>query len=236
MRRRIVSILGALAVLGAMPAHAPAQGSNVQILSNERTSTTVADYRSPAAIRSAPGAGRTLGHLKAQTSDKLPQVYLALKSVTQNGKQWIQIRVPGRPNGRKGWVPRSALGAFNVVSTQIVINRKTLRLTAYEDGAKIFQAPVGIGTAANPTPAGHFWIDEAFKVAGNAAYGPFALGTTAAAPNLSDWPGGGVVGIHGTNEPNLIPGRISHGCVRLRNADIIALVGLVPVGTPVLVK
>jgi len=31
-------------------------------------------------------------------------------------------------------------------------------------------------------------------------YGPVAFGTSAYA-RLSDWPGGGVVGIHGTNEP-----------------------------------
>ena len=50
---------------------------------------------------------------------------------------------------------------------------------------------------------------------------------------LSDWPGGGVVGVHGTNEPELIPGRPSHGCVRLRNDKILRLVALMPIGTPV---
>jgi lipoprotein-anchoring transpeptidase ErfK/SrfK len=41
-----------------------------------------------------------------------------------------------------------------------------------------------------------------------------------------------VVGLHGTNEPDLIPGRPSHGCIRLRNKDIIRLYRLVPRGTP----
>ncbi|MCW3047444.1 MAG: ErfK/YbiS/YcfS/YnhG family protein [Solirubrobacterales bacterium] len=40
---------------------------------------------------------------------------------------------------------------------------------------------------------------------------------------LTDWPGGGVVGIHGTNEPRLLPGHVSHGCIRMRNADIVRL-------------
>lgn len=48
--------------------------------------------------------------------------------------------------------------------------------------------------------------------------------------------GGGVVGIHGTNEPQLIPGDPSHGCVRVLNPDILKLAAIVHVGTPVLIK
>ena len=66
---------------------------------------------------------------------------------------------------------------------------------------------------------------------GSAAYGPLAFGT-AAYSRLSEWPGGGVVGLHGTNAPGLIPGRPSHGCIRVRNDKIVALDRLMPVGTP----
>jgi lipoprotein-anchoring transpeptidase ErfK/SrfK len=44
------------------------------------------------------------------------------------------------------------------------------------------------------------------------------------------------VGIHGTNEPNLIPGRPSHGCVRVKNGDILRLARLMKPGTPLLIK
>jgi len=50
---------------------------------------------------------------------------------------------------------------------------------------------------------------------------------------LTDWPGGGFIGIHGTDRPDLIPGRVSHGCVRMRNHDIRRLARLMPIGTPV---
>jgi len=49
-------------------------------------------------------------------------------------------------------------------------------------------------------------------------------------------PSGGVVGLHGTNEPERIPGRPSHGCVRLRNADVAWLATHVTVGTPVIIR
>ena len=71
---------------------------------------------------------------------------------------------------------------------------------------------------------------EKFRVTGAPVYGPFALGTSAYAPHLTDWPGGGVVGLHGTNEPGLIPGRPSHGCIRLRNEKITRLYRLAPAG------
>jgi lipoprotein-anchoring transpeptidase ErfK/SrfK len=68
-------------------------------------------------------------------------------------------------------------------------------------------------------------------VRGNTIYGPYAIGTSAYSA-LSDWPGGGVVGIHGTDQPWLIPGRPSHGCIRMRNGAITFLVYRLPLGTP----
>ena len=67
-------------------------------------------------------------------------------------------------------------------------------------------------------------------------YGPIAFGTNARSTFLTDWPGGGYIGIHGTNAPELLPGRVSHGCVRMRNEDILALSRLMPVGTPVTIR
>ena len=67
-------------------------------------------------------------------------------------------------------------------------------------------------------------------------YGPLAFGTSARSSVLTDWPGGGFIGIHGTDTPELLPGRVSHGCIRLRNEDILKLGRLMPVGTPVTIR
>jgi lipoprotein-anchoring transpeptidase ErfK/SrfK len=53
---------------------------------------------------------------------------------------------------------------------------------------------------------------------------------------LTDWPLGGYVGIHGTSEPQLLPGRVSHGCIRMRNDDIVRLARLMPIGTPLTIR
>jgi lipoprotein-anchoring transpeptidase ErfK/SrfK len=47
--------------------------------------------------------------------------------------------------------------------------------------------------------------------------------------------GGGEYAIHGTNQPSLIGGFVSHGCIRMYNADITDLFGRVSVGTTVVV-
>ena len=71
---------------------------------------------------------------------------------------------------------------------------------------------------------------------GRPTYGPRAFGLNARSATLTDWPGGGFIGIHGTNEPNILPGRVSHGCVRMRNGAILRLFRLVPLGTPVEIR
>ena len=67
-------------------------------------------------------------------------------------------------------------------------------------------------------------------------YGPVAFGTSARSAAVRDWPAGGFVGIHGTNRPDLIPGEISAGCIRMTNRDILRLARLMRVGTPVSVR
>jgi lipoprotein-anchoring transpeptidase ErfK/SrfK len=162
---------------------------------------------------------------------------MALSSAhTASGETWIKIELPGRPNGHTGWVPRGALGALHVVPGHLLVDRERLRATLYRDGRAVFSAPVGVGKASTITPPGNFYVMEKLRAINGPIYGPFALGTSAYAPTLSEWPGGGIVGIHGTDEPGLIPGRPSHGCIRMRNADITRLWAIVGVGTPIEIR
>jgi hypothetical protein len=172
--------------------------------------------------------------LRYATPDGFVQTYLLLRERCVDQRPWVLLRIPMRPNGHIGWVPRAALGAFDHVRTELVVNRAARQLTFYRDGKPIFRARVGVGKPSTPTPAGHFWITEAFQSL-DPFYGPYAFGTSDYSV-LSEWPNGGVVGLHGTNEPQLIPGDPSHGCIRLRNVDIIVLEHLVPIGTPLWVQ
>jgi len=151
-------------------------------------------------------------------------------------REWVRVDLAIRPNGRSGWVPRDALGETHVVDTRLLIDRRHLTATLSQGDHVLFRAGVGIGTSRDPTPPGTFTIRERLAGFNDPFYGPIAFGTTARSPVLTDWPGGGFIGIHGTDQPDLIPGRISHGCVRMRNADIRRLAILMPLGTPVTIR
>ena len=81
------------------------------------------------------------------------------------------------------------------------------------------------------TPLGLFYVMAKFRPS-EAVLGAFTFQTSGYS-KLSDWPGGGVVGVHGTNAPELIGRAVSHGCVRMRNADVEFLKSVVRVGTPI---
>ena len=195
---------------------------------SERRATVYADHSLYA---------RRAGRLRLRTEDGFPEVYLLLREYVDGKRRiWVKVRIPKRPNGRTGWVLRSALGPYRTNHHLLIVNRRMLTATLKKDGHTIWSARVGVGKAATRTPAGRFWVREKFRFRNAPAYGTRAIGTSAYAPTLSDWPGGGVIGIHGTNEPGLLPGRVSHGCIRVRNQAIARLYRLIPVGTPIWIR
>jgi lipoprotein-anchoring transpeptidase ErfK/SrfK len=156
--------------------------------------------------------------------------------VERGGSAWVRARLSALPDGTVGWLPRAALGGWSFVDTRVVIDRRALTLTLYRNGGRVFRAPVGIGAPGTPTPTGQFYVRDRLTRYASPQYGPIAFGTSARSATETDWPAGGFIGIHGTDQPALIPGRISHGCIRLRNAAILALARLMPVGTPVMIQ
>jgi hypothetical protein len=210
-------------------------GHRDHVLSNETTFTRWAYVGRIAWIYQAPRtSSRHAGQLTWYTPDGFSSIYLLLRlHADAHGQQWVKLRIPGRPNGRTGWVERSALGAFHLTDDLVVVNRERLRMYFYRGGRQIWSAPVGVGKAGTPTPTGHFWIDERFTITNpGSGYYPYAFGTTDYS-TLSDWPGGGVVGIHGPyyDSPG-IPGYISHGCIRLHVADDFWLASHLALGAP----
>jgi hypothetical protein len=207
-------------------------------LSDEQTFTRWAHPNRRAAIRRQPAWwARPVARLRLSTEDGFPEVYLVMRRrVNRYGNNWLQVRIPMRPNGRTGWVREEAFGPLNLVRTRLVVDRRVLRATLRRNGRRVWSSPVGVGAPGTPTPAGRFWIRERIRVPfGGDLYGPWAFGTSAYSA-LSEWPGGGVVGIHGTNQPWLIPGRPSHGCIRVPNRAVRRLARLMPIGTPVEIR
>ena len=202
-------------------------------LSNETTVTRWVNAVNLSVLRAQPfAAARQLTRLRAVGTSRAPAIYGVLHArVDRHRRVWLQVRVPGRPNGRLGWAPATSFGALHVTRLRLVVDRRTLRATLYRGGRRIWQTRVGVGKAGTPTPAGRFFVERGEPSVLGPVYGTHVFITTAYSGLLS-WPGGGAVGIHGTNQPQLVPGRPSHGCIRMRNAAVNRLARLMPVGTP----
>jgi hypothetical protein len=122
----------------------------------------------------------------------------------------------------------------------IAINRTKRILTLYNGKAVIRKYPIAIGKDSARTPQGKFYVylkrknpmwtggRHARPVAGGSPNNPLGKRWIGLSPGK-----GNLYGIHGNNSPYSIGGRVSKGCIRMINSDVIALYDMIPVGTPV---
>jgi L,D-transpeptidase catalytic domain len=194
--------------------------------------------RRPATARVAPRAGaRPIARLGTRAPEGTANTVQVIGGrLDSGGRTWVRARLPVLPNGTTGWLPRGAEGGYRVVLTHLVIDRSAPRATLLREGRTVFRARVGVGLPVWPTPQRRFYVRAKLVRYRSPFYGPLAFGTSARSSKLTDWPEGGFVGIHGTNRPDQLPGRVSHGCIRMRNTDIVRLGRLMPVGTPVTIR
>jgi len=187
------------------------------------------------AARTHPSArAKRITRLRPLTPERTQNLVQTLDGqINEKGEYWVRVRLPVLPNGTTGWVPRRTLGPYNKIWTHLVIDRTLFTATLYRRGVAIFRTRVGVGKSYWPTPAGEFYVRERITGFSELLYGPIAFGTNARSAVLTDWPGGGFIGIHGTNRPQILPGQVSHGCVRMPNPAIRRLDRLMPLGTPV---
>jgi lipoprotein-anchoring transpeptidase ErfK/SrfK len=238
----LFATLFALSTFGAAQASAAAEADAADetytetLLSNELDVSRWAFVTRKTVAYSEPQAqGRKVRKLTTRTPDKTNELVLTLVERAYNdGSIWVQVRLPMRGSGKTGWVRRGALSVYNVIHTRMVISRNTFTAKLYKNEKLVWKTRVGIGRKGTATPAGKFYIrDRLITSNPGGPYGPYAFGLSAYSKTLTDWPGGGIIGIHGTNEPGAIPGRISHGCIRVKNAKIRKLYKILPPGTPV---
>jgi hypothetical protein len=97
------------------------------------------------------------------------------------------------------------------------------RLVVWEQGRKIKTFAIAVGNPSTPTPVGEYKVVYKGENWG-ASFGPRWLGLDV------PW---GFYGIHGTNKPHSIGQHQSHGCIRMRNTDVIELFEMIPLGTKV---
>ena len=159
---------------------------------------------------------------------------LVEREVPVDPETWVEVLLPVRPNGTRGWVRRSEL-TLTRNPFRIDIDVGDHRLRVWRGDLLWLETTVAIGTGATPTPIGEFYVIELLQPPDpGGLYGPFAFGLSGFSETLQSFAGGdGAIGIHGTDEPEALGTDVSHGCVRVHNEVITDMAGVIPLGTPV---
>lgn len=162
--------------------------------------------------------------------DHRPTVVHIVATVKTSAGSWHRVSLAGRPNGRYGWVRARYLEDVKPIRRLVRIDLSSRTLQVVDLAARrrlLFQTRVAVGARGMETPTGYFYLAAGFRP--KSYLGPWAFETSAYS-KLSEWPGGGIIGIHGWNDPSVMGRAVSHGCVRLTNPAILELQSLVPLG------
>src|SRR5437763_5948809 len=152
MRRRWVSVLGAVLVLGWPAA---ATGGAV----GDRATLIAAARAQPIPVYGRPGRAQPVRVFRATTPLGAPRVFL----VRAWRGRWLRVLLPARPNGSSGWI---RLDSVSLEETDYLVTVDLGRhvLTLTQGGTVVLRVPVGVGTAATPTPTGEFYVTDLVAV------------------------------------------------------------------------
>ena len=219
-----------LVLLIAAPAvgAAPRVGTHVQELALLQQTHTV---------WSAPDKySKMLGVVRAQRplTDEQTALPVVGHAAGSDGVRWLQVLLPGRPNGHTGWIV--ARDTTHATTPWRILIRTAARLvTIYRGDVAVRTFPAVVGKPSTPTPHGTFFVEEAIQLRSGDVGAPFALALSARSTVFQEFDGGpGQVALHGlTNVGGVLGTAVSHGCVRLANDAMRWLVVRVGPGVPV---
>ena len=130
-----------------------------------------------------------------------------------------------------------------VIDTKLVVDLSDRKVRLYQQKKLKASYSIAIGQEGWETPAGSFKVFQMYE---NPAWQHPITGETIksgdqANPLGKRWIGFSahgklLIGFHGTTDYSLIGQAVSHGCLRMKNADVMALYQQVKIGTPVVVK
>ena len=173
--------------------------------------------------------GHSVGELGSRT------VYgsqLTMPVVRTRG-DWLGVMTAAMPNGHIGWVKAEAGAlAFGRVRLELEADLSRQMLRVWSHGRVVRWIRVGIGRPGSATPTGRFSITD--KMPGwslGSGYGCCLLALSGNQPHTPPgWTGGARLAIHGGGY-----GAVSAGCLHASTADLRYLMGVVRLGTPIVI-
>lgn len=151
--------------------------------------------------------------------------------VTATVPGWYQVLLPIKPNDTTGWVAASDVQE-EVTGDFLLATLSAFRIDHYVGGKLKESFPVAVGAAATPTPTGLFYL-WAIQADPGPPYDPVIFALSAFSTTLTNWPLGGIVGIHGWDDPSVEGHAVSNGCLRLHPGDAARLQSELQLGVPV---
>jgi hypothetical protein len=193
------------------------------------TSSTLLVYRHPGPN---PGTPFALSSLNPWNQ---PIRFLVVDvAKVDGGRRWLKILLGTGHNGAAGWVSLSSVD-LHPRHDRIVVNLTRRLLWHIRDGRVIQRFSVAVGAPNTPTTPGRFFVWAKLSAAPHGPYGAYVLGLSGFSTVLTEWPGGGRMAIHGTDDPNDTGHAVSHGCVRVYN-PLMEQLRAIPMGTQVVIR
>lgn len=155
----------------------------------------------------------------------------------RGGARWLDVLLPGRPNGRTGWISARNTVA-STTSFAIIVDTATRRLTVFQYGHSVLNVSVVVGKSSTPTPLGKFFVEEVVQLSPRAVGAPYAFALSARSNVLQEFDGGpGQIALHGLgNIGGVLGTAVSHGCVRLATTTLAWMVTRISPGVRVTIE
>ncbi len=156
--------------------------------------------------------------------------------VLSETEDWVEVKVPVRPNGSTGWL-RKADVSFTTTAIRVEVDVSDRLITVFDGDTVVFETVGAVGRDEYPTPIGEWFLRDVIPWDENSVYGPWVMALSAFSEQIDEINGGqAVVALHGTSQPDKLGSAVSLGCVRMSNDDITTVASLVPVGSPVIIR
>jgi lipoprotein-anchoring transpeptidase ErfK/SrfK len=239
--RGLIAAAIAAGLLGAgVPATAGAQAPGEEA-SPEGAAQTVATLSSDRVVRAKPRtSARRVSTIPARrplTRVRTVLPVLAVKTAEGGGPAWLRVTLPGRPNGRTGWImAKDAKLSTTPWRLTVTLASRTVEVRYGGQIVRRFRAV--IGAPSTPTPRGDFFVEESVSIGAQAPGGPYALALSARSAVLQEFNGGpGQIAIHGSQGlSGALGSAVSHGCIRVSGSAISWLAARIDAGTPITVR
>ncbi len=211
----LATVLSCTVAIGAPAGASASQSAPTAGLTRSHTV-----YRQPA----ADGPPLTTIEARRPITGERTVLPVLAERTDDHGARWLRVLIPGRPNGRSGWI--TAVGVHLASSRYgIRVDLSKRIVSVRHDGRSLRHFRAVVGKASTPTPTGRFFVEETVDTGHRAAGGPYALALSARSNVLQEFEGGpGQIALHGRDNLGGTLGRAeSHGCLRLSTAAITYL-------------